>query len=99
VKIHKVIKFYIIYHKYEAIKSRKIEDSTIKDLEEIQLTFQSNANDSLLQQVVGDLKDPIKFMEDVKVEGIRIKARVRWMEKSNCTPKKISKELMNEMKA
>ncbi len=98
-KIHKVIKFYIIYHKYEAIKSRKIEDSTIKDLEEIQLTFQSNANDSLLQQVVGDLKDPIKFMEDVKVEGIRIKARVRWMEKSNCTPKKISKELMNEMKA
>jgi hypothetical protein len=56
-------------------------------LEEIQLTFQSNANDSLLQQVVGDLRDQIKLMEDVKVEGIRIKARVRWMEKSNCIPK------------
>lgn len=99
VKIHKVIKFYIIYYKYEAIKSNFFEDSTIKDLEEIQLTFQNNANDYFLQQVVGDLKDQIKFMEDVKVEGIRIKARVRWIEKSNCTPKKLSKEWVNEMKA
>jgi hypothetical protein len=98
VKIHKVIKFYIIYYKYKAIKSRKFEDSTMKDLEEIQLTFQSNANDFLLQQVMGDLRDQIKLIEDVKVEGIRIKARVRWMEKNNCTPKKISKELVNEMK-
>jgi hypothetical protein len=98
VKIHKIIKFYIIYYNYKATKFRKIEDSTIKGLEEIQLTFQNNANDSLLQQVVGDLRDQIKLMEDVKVEGIRIKARVRWMEKNNCTPKKISKELVNEMK-
>jgi hypothetical protein len=99
VKIHKIIKFYIIYFKYKTIKSRKIEDSTIRNLEEIQLMFQNNANDSLLQQVVRDLRGQIKLMEDVKVEGIRIKARVRWMEKNNCTPKKFSKELVNEMKA
>jgi hypothetical protein len=47
---------------------------------------------------VGDLRDQIKLMENVKVEGIRIKVRVRWMDKNNCIPKKISKELVNEMK-
>jgi hypothetical protein len=67
VKIHKIIKFYIIYLKCKATKSRKIEDSTIRDLEEIQLTFQNNANDYFLQQVVGHLKDQIKLMEVVKV--------------------------------
>jgi hypothetical protein len=61
--------------------------------------FENNASDSLLQQVVGDLKGQIKLMEDVKVEGIRIKSRVRWMEKNTCTPKKFSKELVNETKA
>ncbi len=58
----------------------KSQKSTRRELEKIQLKFQISANDFHSQQIIGELKNQIKFMDDMKV---RIKAKVKWMEKGD----------------
>jgi hypothetical protein len=66
-------KFYKIFCKQKAMESKRVEGSTRRDLEKIQLKLQSSANDLHSKQIIGELKNQIKFMDDMKV--IRIKGQ------------------------
>jgi superfamily II helicase len=79
----KVTKFYKIFYIRKTIEFKKEKIATRHALEGVKERLQNNTQYTSLQQVVRKLKDKVRVLEHVKVEGTRIWSRTRWMDKRN----------------
>ncbi len=89
----KMTKFYKVFCIRKAIEFKKEKVATRHALEGVQERLQNNTQYTSLQQVVKELRDNVRVMEHVKVEGTHIWSRTRWMDKGNWCSKKFLKAI------
>jgi hypothetical protein len=84
-------KFYKTICIRKTIEFKKEKVATRHALEGAQERLQNNTQYTSLQQVIRELKDKVRVLEHVKVEGTYIRSRTRWMDKGNWCSKEFLK--------